>query len=171
MTVTSYFELLKLPVIFDINLADLDKNYFSLQVEFHPDKATDDKQKQQFMLMSTQINAAYENLKDELKRAQVLLEISGINLEDEKARKSLSVEFLQDIWSEFEIIQDLEDGGKLSEMLANKYLQKKEIVDLLNKAFSAKNTENSLKLTMSLKYVDNLIGQIKQKLQLKSIRT
>ncbi len=67
-----YFELLGLPRSFEVDRTQLDRNYFKLQQEFHPDKAKDDG------LKSAQINEAYNTLKNRLKRAEYM---AGGNLQ------------------------------------------------------------------------------------------
>jgi molecular chaperone HscB len=161
----NYFEILNLPVKFDIDLPELDKHYFSMQVKFHPDKADNEADKQIFLMMTAKINEAYEHLKDELKRAQAILSASNIDLDDEKIRSSIGQEFLQKIWADFEAVGDSNDCKSLSEMLANKYLQKRDVVESLKSSFADQDMQAATKLTIFLKYIDNLIEKIKQKLQ------
>jgi molecular chaperone HscB len=67
-----FFELLKIPRSFDIDMEQLNQNYFKLQQELHPDKTKDDG------LKSAQVNEAYNTLKNRLKRAEYL---AGGNLQ------------------------------------------------------------------------------------------
>ena len=162
---TNYFKILNLAENFDLDLSVLDKNYFAAQIQFHPDKAENDQQKKHFLDLAVQLNEAYENLKDELRRAQALLSIEGIDFDDENIRKNLDPEFLQSIWDEFAAIENTSDSSELSHRLAIQYLRKKSLVENLTNTFSAKDINKSTEMTMCLKYVDNIIDAIKRKLQ------
>jgi molecular chaperone HscB len=165
----NYFEILKLPAKFDTDLSDLDKAYFTLQIEFHPDKA-DDEQKAYFSAMTTKVNQAYENIRDEFKRAKELLKVHGINFDDQGSGKILDSSFLQEIFDESQEISNMTTGDELSGKLTNKYLQKKTIVELLVTAFASGDLQEAFKLTASLRYVDNMIDAVKHKLQSISLK-
>jgi len=161
----NYFQILKLPEVFDIDLAELEKNYFNLQIEYHPDRALNIEDRGELLVMSTKLNEAYENLKDDFKRAKALLMVLGISFNDEELKNKLDKEFLQAKLDEFEFINSAQDTKELSEMLIAKYLEKKELITSLIKVFKSKELDTASKLTISLRYVDNIIEQIKNKLQ------
>jgi len=161
----NYFQILKLPEVFDIDLAELEKNYFNLQIEYHPDRALNIEDRGELLVMSTKLNEAYENLKDDFKRAKALLTILGASFNDEELKNKLDKEFLQAKLDEFEFINSAQDTKELSEMLIAKYLEKKELIISLIRAFKSKELDTASKQTISLRYVDNIIEQIKNKLQ------
>jgi len=161
----NYFQILKLPEVFDIDLAELEKNYFNLQIEYHPDRALNIEDRGELLVMSTKLNEAYENLKDDFKRAKALLMVLGISFNDEELKNKLDKEFLQAKLDEFEFINSAQDTKELSEMLIAKYLEKKELITSLIKVFKSKELDTASKLTISLRYVYNIIEQIKNKLQ------
>jgi molecular chaperone HscB len=158
------FEILKLPLKFDTDLSELDKAYFTLQIKFHPDKA-EDEQKVHFSAMTTKVNQAYENIRDEFKRAKELLKVHGIDFDDEGSAKILDTQFLQEIFDESEDISNMTAGDELSGKLTGKYLQKKAIIESITTAFASRNLHEALRLTASLRYVDNMIAAVKNKLQ------
>jgi molecular chaperone HscB len=167
MSLPNYFELLQLDLNYNVDVGLLDKNYFQLQLKYHPDRACDEAQKKSFLTMSAAINEAYEHLGDSLKRAKALLAIKGVNLDDHKSE--LDSHFLQQVLDEAEQVDSCIDGAKLSQMLANKYLQKKDIVAQLGDCFQNQEIAAAIKYTIALRYVDNIIDKIKQKLQKISI--
>lgn len=161
----NYFQLLKLPEAFDIDLAELEKNYFNFQIEYHPDRALNIEDRSELLVMSIKLNEAYENLKDDFKRAKALLATMGVNFDDDELKNKLDTKFLQAKLDEFEFINNAQDTKELSEMLIAKYLEKKELIASLSNAFRSEEPDGASKLAISLRYVDNIIEQIKNKLQ------
>ncbi len=161
----NYFEILNLPVVFDIDFAQLDKQYFSLQVVCHPDKANDDEQKELFLGLSAKINQAYDNIKDEFLRAKTILQIHGVHFDDESMKCLLTKEFLRNIFHGFEQVSINNNAELLSSMLGEQYLRKKDIISDLKNAFSTNDLDAAASLTACLRYIDNLTAVIKNKLQ------
>lgn len=82
----NYFELFSLPAAFSVDKTRLSQTYRDLQKQFHPDKFAmqDDRTRLQAMQKSTEINDAFETLKDSCLRAQYLLKLSGLDIELEQ---------------------------------------------------------------------------------------
>ncbi|WP_166370611.1 co-chaperone HscB [Psychromonas sp. SA13A] len=82
----NYFELFSLPVEFSVDQTRLSQTYRDLQKQFHPDKFTmqDDRTRLQAMQKSTEINDAFQTLKDSCLRAQYILKLSGLDIELEQ---------------------------------------------------------------------------------------
>lgn len=82
----NYFELFSLPIDFSIDKARLSQTYRDLQKQFHPDKFAmqDDSARLQAMQKSTEINDAFETLKDSCLRAQYMLKLKGLDIELEQ---------------------------------------------------------------------------------------
>lgn len=79
----NFFEVFSLPHKFEIDSAELEKKYLSLQNQFHPDKSGLDGISQ-----SIELNEAYKILSDNFLRACYILQLKGIDiLHDEKAIK------------------------------------------------------------------------------------
>lgn len=75
----NYFELFGLPVDFRLDLDRLNRRYLELQKVVHPDRFANagDQQQRIAMQSATQVNEAFNTLKDPLKRAQYMLEQKG----------------------------------------------------------------------------------------------
>ncbi len=168
LAMNNYFEILNLPMQFRLELNDIDRQYFAMQLKFHPDTACDEKQKEHFMQMTIQINNAYKALRDDLARAKELLKVAGMDLDDVKYRNSIAQQDLQNIFTDAQEISDTEDGNILAAMLGQKNSQRNALVNSLASAFESNNLNQTVQDTLLLKYVDNLIKQIKQKLHKKS---
>ena len=84
---TSHFQLFDLPQSFDVDMVQLDSRYRELQRTVHPDRFANasDQERRISMQQATQINEAYEVLKDPLKRGRYLLELRGHAIEDQQS--------------------------------------------------------------------------------------
>ena len=78
---------------FNIDLNKLQKSYRIIQAEIHPDKFVSASQieKNQSLIKSTEINDAYQTLKNPIKRARYLIKI---NLNSEENNSTLPPSFL-----------------------------------------------------------------------------
>ena len=79
----NHFELFSLPQRYALERAELDARYRNLQRSVHPDRfaSSSDRERRISMQQATQINEAYEVLKDPLKRGRYLLELRGHAIE------------------------------------------------------------------------------------------
>ena len=109
--VVNYFELFSLPDVFSIDKTGLSQTYRDLQKQYHPDKFAmqDDRTKLQAMQKSTEINDAFQTLKDSCLRAQYLLKLNGLDIELEQ-RTLQDTEFL---------MQQMEWREKIADFTAN----------------------------------------------------
>ena len=82
----NYFELFSLPAVFSVDKTRLSQTYRDLQKQYHPDKFAmqDDRTRLQAMQKSTEINDAFQTLKDSCLRAQYLLKLNGLDIELEQ---------------------------------------------------------------------------------------
>lgn len=82
----NFFELFSLPEKFNLDVKALRARYRSLQEQFHPDKysSAPEAEKLKAVQMSSLINDAYEVLSSPVKRATYILELSGINLNQDR---------------------------------------------------------------------------------------
>jgi molecular chaperone HscB len=107
----NYFELFSLPATFSVDQARLSQTYRDLQKQYHPDKFAmeDAKARLQAMQKSTEINDAFQTLKDSCLRAQYLLKLQGVDIELEQ-RTLQDTDFL---------IQQMQWREKVSEFTAD----------------------------------------------------
>lgn len=75
----TYFELLDLPVSFDVDLKKLNTHYKALQREMHPDRFVGRSEHEQRLSVqyASFLNEALDTLKSPLKRAHYLLKLKG----------------------------------------------------------------------------------------------
>jgi len=92
----NYFSFFGLPRKLSLDVARLERDFYELSRKLHPDlNARADKREQEWSLeQSSLLNDAYRTLKDPIKRTQYLLQLEGVELEEqsktatEKARAS-----------------------------------------------------------------------------------
>jgi molecular chaperone HscB len=92
----NYFSFFGLPRKLNIDVAHLEREFYELSRKLHPDlNARADQREQAWSLeQSSLLNDAYRTLKDPIKRTQYLLQLEGVELEEqsksatEKARAS-----------------------------------------------------------------------------------
>ncbi len=83
----NYFELFGLPVHYVLDPAALAERYRELQRVVHPDRyaSGSEQEKRLALQQATQVNEAYETLRDPLRRALYLLELHGLDTNQETA--------------------------------------------------------------------------------------
>jgi molecular chaperone HscB len=101
-----YFTRLGLAIEYDLNQDLLEKKYLEQQKKFHPDQQLNNKL--EAIQATIEINAAYKTLKSNHKRAEYILSLRGINLENIQANHNILVEAMDDRQS-LENSQDLND--------------------------------------------------------------
>ncbi|WP_425360027.1 MULTISPECIES: Fe-S protein assembly co-chaperone HscB [unclassified Candidatus Tisiphia] len=161
----NYFELLGIEKKYDIELSDLDRQYFAMQLKYHPDRTNSNTEKQKNLAISIELNKAYSTLKDDLARAEYLLLLNNIVLDDLTVRQGISKEQLNVVWSELEFVETTEDLTKLEHMLNNKILEKQQLTKSLTTAFQNQNMQDVVDSTIRFKYLKNLINNIQLKIK------
>lgn len=78
----TYFEIFTIPKEYSIDLKTLEENYIQLQSQYHPDKFINQPEEQRLKIavFSEQINKMYEILKDDIKRGEYILNLSGYSI-------------------------------------------------------------------------------------------
>src|SRR5437764_3679195 len=82
---TDYFSFFSLPRKLNVDLANLEREFYRLSRKLHPDLfARGSAQEQEWSTEKTsQLNDAYRTLKDPIARTEYLLELEGVKLEEQ----------------------------------------------------------------------------------------
>jgi len=131
-----YFEFFGLPERLDIDLVDLEKRYYALSRQWHPDRfarkspAERDEAEQNTALL----NDAYRTLKDPVRRAEYVLGRNGLSASQQSAPPDL----LEEVFELNMALEELRDGDasvrpQLEESL-EKFLGMQADIDALLKA-------------------------------------
>lgn len=146
---------------FNIDLNKLQKSYRLIQAEIHPDKFVSASQieKQQSLIKSTEVNDAYQTLKDPIKRAKYLIQI---NLKSEQNDSTLPPDFLmqQMEWEEhLESIWKQKKELEKFQLVISKEYQKK-LDDLENECDKNKNWNDAAEIINKIQFIDKLNHKI-----------
>lgn len=150
----NYFKILQLDTKLDIDLQILEKKYLELQLKYHPDLLINQSQNTQLeaQITTSNINNAYETLKDPLKRAIHLLEINNIFIDNTHPDPEILMEIME-IKEELENEQDQSKINKIKETLAKRKVDiYKEIINLTNNG----QIDIASKQIILLKYLTNI---------------
>jgi molecular chaperone HscB len=103
----NYFALFELPQRFGVEMAALETAYRAVQSRVHPDRFAhaSDAEKRVAMQWAAQANAAFQTLRDPLKRATYLLQLQGIDVGAEK-NTAMAPDFLMQQMEWREAIDD-----------------------------------------------------------------
>ena len=82
-----YYFLFQLDRTFGVSLEQLERTFYSLQSESHPDRhiTSDEDRKAQALSDSSDINKAYQTLRDRYRRAKYLLARYGFHVDQQKS--------------------------------------------------------------------------------------
>lgn len=123
----NHFELFGLPARFALDEAALDAAYRALQNQVHPDKfaSAGDAEKRVALQWATRANEAYQSLRNPLKRAAYLCQLSGVDLQTE-SNTTMPPAFLM---QQMEWREELDDARRTADvvMLERIQLQLKKV--------------------------------------------
>ncbi len=159
-----YFEFLELPRSLNIDPRDLEKRFYALSRQLHPDLyARKSPAEREYALEASAIlNDAHRALKDPIARVQYLLKLEGFDI-GEQDTKDVPPELLEEI---FELNMQLEEEGG-SAAARSRFLELRGEVDAeLESRFAAwdtgheRNTLNEIRALLNRrKYITNLIDK------------
>ncbi|KAI7696269.1 hypothetical protein KC353_g17608 [Hortaea werneckii] len=144
---------------FTPDLKQLKKEYIQLQAKSHPDHAPAGHERQAEAL-SMRINEAYRTLSDPLKRAQYLLSLRGIDVEDESAKMS-GGPLLMEVMEAREAVDEVEDEEGLGEIKAENDGRIAQSVGVLDEAFAREDMERAAEEAIRLRYWMNIEESIR----------
>ncbi len=153
----NHFDIFSLPTSFEINLDELEKKYLEFQKNFHPDNFDSaDIEK------SIAVNEAYEILKNNSRRASHILQLNGIDLENDSMAPKVDSATLYEVLELREKIftNNATEIGNLKKDLSEKikYLINETAKKLQNKEFEAAS-----QILIKAKYFDKTLQDLKRK--------
>lgn len=148
-----YFELFGIAPRFSIDLKALEKRYFDLQRELHPDRMVV-AERATALQKSADINQGYHTLKSPLKRAQHLLALQGIRVNTDNDTVKPAMALLNEIMEWRERLAE----GVSDALLMNIETRERETFDALQAAFDAKEYDRAAHLTLQLNYLSKLLN-------------
>jgi molecular chaperone HscB len=109
--VTDYYQLLGIPRSLNLSLDELQKRYYELSRQLHPDRYMQKPQaeQQRALDMSSALNDAYRTLKDPVRRAQYLLGIEGFDVGEQRS-KDVPPELLEEVFELNMALEEMRSG-------------------------------------------------------------
>jgi molecular chaperone HscB len=160
----NYFELFGLPAAYDITLKTLEKEYFSLQQHYHPDRfaAKPAKARAEAAGAALLINQAYQTLKNDLSRAQYILLQQGIRVNTDADTIKPSQQLLMEVMELQDTLQDI-DNASLSKFIEQINAQMRACNEMLSNAFAEKDYARAADATLRLNYLTKISETARQK--------
>jgi molecular chaperone HscB len=175
--VSDYYELFGIPRGLNLSLDDLQKRFYGLSRQLHPDRFMQkpEAEQQRALDMSSALNDAYRTLKDPVKRAQYLLTLEGFDIGEQRS-KDVPAELLEEV---FELNMALEEmrGGDDSvrpqlEQAAKNFVGMSAASDqelaALFAAYDGANSHDVLARVRNAlnrrKYIQNLVSEVERTL-------
>ena len=148
----NYFQLFKIEQSAIVDSNSLEKKYFELQKEFHPDKYVNagDHEKRLSLQITSYINEAYETLKNDYLKSIYLLKVEGFEIGDQNNTIS-DPEFLM---HQMEL---REESEKIS--------LNKNPEELKNFSLKIENLKNECLLSFNKKYEEKMYNDASTKIK------
>ncbi len=159
-----YFHLFGVEKSYYPDMDTIKSNYRKLQRQFHPDKFTGSTAQEKLlaMQMTSFINDGFRIMQDEVARAEYILKISGVKLDDD-LKTIQDTEFLQQQIILREELDELKNEAELNKFIDNMKLQ----IEKIGKDFAGKIGKDnavSLALLQHLKFYSRLKQQAQNRI-------
>jgi molecular chaperone HscB len=144
---------------FAVDLRELDRRYFSLQRQLHPDRFATRSPRERAISQSQAVtlNEAYDALKSPLHRAEYLLSMAGQPPGDEKTIRD--PELLMEQMERRESLAEARDAAGVETCIgaavADSMAIEREIAD----AFSSRDLAGARRATLRLRYLQRLVDE------------
>jgi molecular chaperone HscB len=177
-----HFEVLGIPRVYHLDAADLETRYLALQKETHPDRFAKamPRERMEAVVRNTELNDAYKVLKHDIKRAEYLLKLEGVDIGEEKpqsttgATKQLVVDpkLLMEIMELRESLAEARSDGddaKVAGLTKDVTERRKSAMKLVDEGFTAYETGNKKVLDaiaralVSLRYYGRFMDEVEGK--------
>jgi molecular chaperone HscB len=161
----NYFDLFGLEKKFSVPQENLDRAYRDIQSQIHPDKFSHagEAEKRLSMQWATRANEAYQTLKKPLSRARYLLQLHGVDTQEE-TNTAMPTSFLieQMEWREA-VIEAKQESNHKSLINLHKTLlsHRAELLAKLEKQIDAENNfDAACETTRKLRFLEKLGEEI-----------
>lgn len=159
----NFFELFSLPVSFSINLADLEKKYVALQMQYHPDRFVGkaDKERIDAASKSADVNNGYNILKSPVKRAEHILNLKEISVGDQREAVKPSQSLLVEMLEIREVLYESKNPKEIENLGIKAEKDYESTLKNLEKIFAENNFAKAAEETIRLKYLSKFLEEIK----------
>lgn len=158
-----HFDRLGLPRRFAVDLGELDRRYFALQRQLHPDRFVRRSPRERALSQSqaASLNDAYETLRDPLSRAVYLLRLQGVELEPPGGQTISDPDLLMEAMEMREALAEAGDAAAVAALARRIETERAAALATLGTAFAAGGRDEARKATLRLKYLGKLAEDIR----------
>ncbi|MEG3619149.1 Fe-S protein assembly co-chaperone HscB [Magnetovibrio sp. PR-2] len=160
----NHFERLGINLTFDVDVSAIDRLYFDLQRQLHPDRFATKapKEKALSQQQATALNDAYEVLKDPLKRADYLVHVLGVDVFPEGCNLVNDQAILMEAMEMREKLMMADSMAALNDIQRETKSEIDDVLKALSLAFQGEDIHGACQLTTRLKYLDKMMGEVRQ---------
>lgn len=160
-----HFRRLGLEATFDVDVARVEARYFELQRQLHPDRfaTRSAREKALSQQQAVALNEAYETLKDNLKRADYLLEMRGLEEQPEGCHLVNDQALLMESMELREALAEAETPTDVDKVANRAAGDINVCVADLSGAFKDFDMERACYLATRLKYLTKLADEARQR--------
>ena len=157
-----HFARLGLRQAYDLDPAELERQYFGFQRRFHPDRFVrkSAKEKAHSLQHATNLNEAYDALKSPLRRALYLLVLLGHPVADD-ARTTSDPALLQEALELRQALAEAGDEADIAAVASDAEARIEDCRKALSAAFATDDLDAASELTLRLTYLDKLLSEAK----------
>jgi molecular chaperone HscB len=151
---------------YDLDMAELERQYFGFQRRFHPDRfaAKSATEKAHSLQHAASLNEAYEALKSPVRRASYLLELFGRPVIEEDQTIS-DPALLMEALEMREALAEAQDSAAVAAVAADAETKIGDCQTALSAAFATDDLETATELTLRLTYLDKILRECKSQAQ------
>ena len=156
-----HFARLDLPRRFDIEIADLDRRYFALQRQLHPDRFASRSARERAVSQSQAValNEAYETLKDPLSRAEYMLKLHGVDVNPDGCNTVRDPTLLMEQMERREALAEAETHEAVDTIAAETRAEFERGLKTASTAFEKNDLETAEVEITRLKYLGKLLDE------------
>ena len=150
-----HFARLKLPVVLQLDAAALDRSYFALQRQWHPDRfiGKPPEERAKASAEAAALNEAYRTLKDPLGRAIYMAELKGIALPGD-GKTIDDPDLLTEVMDAREELQEASSVGEVDALAKFAREDLEQALSGLPRLFEANDKAAIRKALLRMRYLD-----------------
>lgn len=163
----SDFEIFELPCRFEIDEAQLNASWLSIQSKTHPDRFANGspQEKRLAVQWATRINEAYKRLSNPVERVIYWCELQGENPRGQQSSLPPAMLMKQMEWRE--TLEEAADLDELDDLLSNVLKQKKALIAQAAVLIDQQSDPSGACMkARELMFVDKLVTEIKKKIEI-----
>lgn len=166
------FEMLGIEPTFDVAPSALDKAYFSRQATSHPDRFIYHTEPERLAAsnQASDLNHAYETLKNPALRAKALLKLRGVDFGDDPSKTvqdPLVLEEMMDLQEKVKEAASPEDFKRIESQIQSRL---SDVMSAFSSALKEDQNKDLLRGYLTLTYLSKMIGDLKNRQRQSSIK-